>query len=591
MSVIVGISAFYHDAACCLLRDGELVAAAQEERFSRVKYDPAIPVRAFLYCLREAKLDLLDVDAVAYYEDPAARAARQIWSRRAGGARGAAMVAGIDPSEPMARIRDGLGFDGPIHCVEHHRSHAASAFYCSAFDAASVLTVDGVGEWSTTGYWRGEGVGLELLESVDFPDSIGLFYSAITAYLGFGVNSGECKLMGLAPYGRPRFTDLLRGVIRDEPGGRYSLDLRCFDFIAGDRMYTPEFEALLRHPPRRPDDPIEAFHEDLAASAQEVLSELLISKVRYLHGRTGLSALCLAGGVALNCAANGRILREGPFQRVFVQPAAGDAGACIGAAAALHAALEGSAPRIGPLRSVALGPAALSRDCRALADAVCRVAPNAVEDFRGRSVALVDAAATRLARGGVLGWYQDRMEFGPRALGCRSILADPRVSGMRERINTAVKKREAFRPFAPSVLRERAVEHMDLDEDAPFMTITCRVRSPLLLPAITHVDGSARPQTVDNAAPPLFRALLERFFAVTGCPVLLNTSFNLRGMPIVCTPEDALLCFAMSGLDALVLGDFVIERRLLPAAWERFSEERWRQRANRYDALPVYTFF
>ncbi len=561
---IVGLSAFYHESACCLLAGGEVVAAAAEERFSRIKHDPRLPADAFRFCLEAGGVGIDGVDALAYYENPRAKHARQLWAL--GGGRPEEPAPELDPEEPERQIRERLGWDGPLLTFDHHLSHAASAFDCSGFSEAAVLTVDGVGEWTTTLYARAERndpAGLVPLEEVRFPHSLGLFYSTITAYLGFRVNGGEYKVMGLAPYGRPRYADRLRRVVRSGPGGGYRLDLDHFDFVAGERMFSPALEGLLEGPARRPDEPLTDRHRDVARSAQLVLEEILLEKVRRLHERVPSENLCLAGGVALNCVANGRILREGPFRRLFVQPAAGDAGGALGAALLAHRRLAGEAPAAGPLRHVLLGP-------RWTPDTVAGLLERTglpAEDFRGREADLLDDAADRLAAGQVLGWFRGAMEFGPRALGARSILASPLVPDMRERINARIKRREGFRPFAPAVLADRAAEHFDLDHPSPFMLETCRVTSPLDLPAVTHVDGSARVQTVDPATHPRFAALLEAFAERTGCPVLLNTSLNVRGEPIVCSPADALFTFADAGLDALVLEDHLLERSALPHGW------------------------
>jgi carbamoyltransferase len=584
---ILGLSAFYHESACCLLSGGDLVAAAAEERFTRIKHDPRLPVEAFRFCLEAGGLTVGDLDAVAYYEDPRAKHSRQLWALRRSGAPGARRSAAagnrpdrpdrpdwpdrapdplLDPGRPERQIRERLGWDGPLLTFEHHLSHAASAFHFSGFPEAAVLTVDGVGEWATTTCGRASGQAsgedLELFEEVRFPHSLGLFYSTVTAYLGFRVNGGEYKVMGLAPYGRPRFLEEMRRLVRSGPGCGYTLDLAYFDFVAGRRMFSPALEELLGGPARRPGEPLTGRHRDVARSAQQVLEEILLEMVRHLHDRVPSDHLCMAGGVALNCVANGRILREGPFRRLFVQPAAGDAGGALGAAALAHRRLGGTMPR-RPLRHVHLGPR-WSAD--AVADLLAATGLPAT-DLRGREPELLEATAERLAAGQVIGWFQGAMELGPRALGARSILASPLDPHMRDRINARVKHREGFRPFAPAVLARAAAEHFDLDHPSPFMLETCAVTSPLALPAVTHVDGSARPQTVDPEIHPRFAALLEAFAGRTGCPVLLNTSFNVRGEPIVCTPVDALFTLAEAGLDALVIEDFLLDRTALPDGW------------------------
>lgn len=563
---IVGISAHFHDAACCILRDGRLLAAAQEEPFSRIKHDPSIPRRAFRYCLEEAGITIADVDCVAYYEDPVKKLDRQLWTALPQlRALGSAALARLDARRPEREIRELLGFDGRLELFDHHQSHAASAYYFSGYPSAAILTVDAVGEWTTTAYGRGEGAALELVEEVQFPDSLGLLYSAITAYLGFDVNDAEYKVMGLAPYGEPRYLEQVRALIQDREDGQYSLDMRYFDFIGGKRMFSDLMCELFGGPPREPESELTDFAKDVARSVQAVVEEVLLAKVRYLHERVGGDSLCMAGGVALNCVAIERILKEGPFERLFVQPAASDAGGALGAAALAHVLLTGERPSTEPLRHVFLGPGFHGDEIAAL----LRESDAVALDFRGREEDLLAAVADRLVAGQVVGWFHGRMEFGPRALGSRSILADPRDGAMRERINALVKKREAFRPFAPAVLESRAAEHFELDHPAPFMTETCRVVSSIGLPAVTHVDGSARVQTVDSTNP-RFERLLQEFERRTGCPVLLNTSFNLRGEPIVCTPVDALVCFLRSDLDCLVLEDFILDRTGVPESWLRW---------------------
>jgi carbamoyltransferase len=574
---VLGISAFYHDAACCLLRDGRLVAAAQEERFSRLKHDPRLPVSAFRFCLEKGGMGPADLDAVAYYESPVKKLARQLWAGGpAGRGRGARDrspdLAWLDPARPERAIRERLGWDGPLLTFDHHQSHAASAFFFSGFPRAAVLTVDGVGEWATTTYGVGEGAALEAFAEVEFPHSLGLLYSTLTAYLGFAVNDGEYKVMGLAPYGAPRYVDRLQQLLQPGPEGRFTLDMRYFDFVGGPRMFSDALCALLGEPPRRPGAKITPFHRDVASSLQRVLEEFLLEKVRWLHGRTGAADLCMAGGVALNCVANGRIRREGPFSRLFVPPAPGDAGGCLGAAALAHAALTGVAPGGGSLAHAFLGPSFTGDEVAAILASTGLPAC----DFRGAEQALLAAVAERLACGQVIAWFHGPLELGPRALGARSLLADPRHPGIRERLNRLVKRREDFRPFAPSVLLSHAAEHFELDHPSPFMLEICRVRSPLDLAAVTHVDGSARPQTVDPATAPRFAGLLEAFRGRTGCPVLLNTSFNRSGEPIVGSPADALAAMAEPGIDALVLEDFVLDGRDVPANW-RDLMAAWRQ--------------
>ena len=577
---ILGISAHYHDAACCLLRDGELIAAAEEERFSRIKHDPRLPWRAFRFCLEQGGITLADVDCVAYYENPEKKLSRQIW------------MALHPESSPLLRqrvlsrlpdridrverqIRRMLGYTGRLETFDHHSSHAASSFFYSGFEEAAVLTVDGVGEWATTTFGRAEGAVIDLFEEVHFPSSLGLLYSTLTSYLGFEVNDGEYKVMGLAPYGEPRYVDQVRALVTRGEAGQYRLNLEYFDFLQRDRMYSDRLIELFGAPPRSPKSEILTFHQDVARSAQQVLEEILLDVVTYLHSRVPSRNLCMAGGVALNCVANGRILRDGPFSELFVQPAASDAGGCLGAAALAHVRLTGERAAQGRLAHMYWGPATPAEDIAGLLAGT----PLHAMDYRGRLEGLLEATVDRLAAGKVVGWFQGRMEFGPRALGARSILADPRDEGMRDRINALVKMRESFRPFAPAVLAPQAGEHFAIDHSSPFMLETCPVSSPFDLPAITHVDRSARLQTVDPESSPRFAALLARFADRTGCPILLNTSFNVRGEPIVCTPEDALLCFARSGIDALVLEDFIIDRESVPPAWSEIVARQSRPAA------------
>jgi carbamoyltransferase len=565
---ILGISAHYHDAACCLLRDGQLVCAAEEERFSRRKHDSRLPWRSFHFCLEQGGITLPEVDCVAYYENPEKKLSRQIW-----------MALRPEASDAIRRrvlrrlpdrigrverhFRHDLGYTGRLEFFDHHQSHAASSFFYSGFDQAAVLTVDGVGEWATTAFGAAAGAAIELFEEVLFPSSLGMLYSAMTSYLGFDVNDGEYKVMGLAPYGEPRYVDQVRALVTPGEAGQYRLNLQYFDFLERNRMYSDRLVELFEAPARLPESELLAFHHDVARSVQWVLEEILLEKVRYLHTRVPSRNLCMAGGVALNCVANSRILRDGPFAELFVQPAASDAGGCLGAAALAHVRLTGERPAQGRLAHMYWGSATAVED---IAGMLAGTALPAL-DFRGRPAELLDATVERLAAGKVVGWFQGRMEFGPRALGARSILADPRDEHMRDRINALVKMRESFRPFAPAVLERHAREHFAIDHPSPFMLETCPVSSPFDLPAITHVDGSARLQTVDPAFSPRFAALLERFAERTGCPILLNTSFNVRGEPIVRTAEEALLCFARSGIDALVLEDFLIDHDSVPPAW------------------------
>lgn len=582
---VVGISAHFHDSACCILEDGRLVAAAQEERFTRVKDTNALPIQAFRFCLRQAGVSVAGVDCVAYYETPVKKLERQLWmglpevpiaDERA--------LFRFDATRAEREIRDYLGFEGPLEYFDHHLSHAASSYYFSGFQDAAILTVDAVGEWATTTYGHGRGDEIQLFEDVEFPHSLGLFYSAITAYLGFRVNSGEYKVMGLAPYGSPKYVDALRQVVQAGEHGQFRLALEFFDFLRGARMFSPALCDLLGHPPREPGSELGQFEQDVARSAQVVLEDLLLDKVRYLHTKVPSRNLALAGGVALNCVANGKILREGPFESLFVQPAAGDAGGCLGAAVLADRRLSGrvTQPR---LEHACWGPAFSCEQIARLFEGTA----TPCHHFHGTFDDLARETARRLSAGQVIGWFQGRMEFGPRALGSRSILADPRDPGMRDRINELVKKRESFRPFAPALVAEQARDYMDLHQPSPFMLLTCQVTASVPLPAITHVDGSARPQTVSADVLPRFHALLRAFEAVTGCPVLLNTSFNERDEPIVCTPVDAIRCFLRCGLDALILEDILLDRRDVSPSWHdavsRMPPVRSEPAANVYTLL------
>ena len=569
--LVLGISAFYHDSAACLLEDGVLSAAVEEERLSRVKHDHRFPWNAARFCLERVKASICDVDLVAFYEQPLKKLSRRIWMARQPGVSPQLRedaLRRLNPEYVAQQLRETLGYEGPIEYFGHHESHAASSFFYSGFEDAALLTADGVGEWATTSYGVGHANTLEIFEEVDFPHSLGLLYSTLTAYLGFEVNEGEYKVMGLAPYGSPRYVDQIRQLITVGSQGQYRLNLEYFDFLScADRMFSPKLAALLKQEPRAPGSDLAPFHQDVARSLQVVLEDVLLEKARYLHARVGSSNLCMAGGVALNCVANGRLLREGPFKRLFVQPAAGDSGGALGAAALAYVKHTGHSIA-EPLGHVYLGPAFTATEIATLLDST----DLPYVSFQGRGDELLSAVADRLAAGKIVGFFHGAAEFGPRALGARSILADPRGEDMRDRINAMVKMRESFRPFAPAVLEEKAASHFEIDHASPFMLETCQVRSVFRMPAITHVDNSARLQTVNSRQSPRFAALLARFEKKTGCPVLLNTSFNVKGEPIVCTPEDALLCFARSKIDVLVLEDFVIDRDSLPPHWEQAAE-------------------
>ncbi|MFM7411841.1 MAG: carbamoyltransferase [Planctomycetota bacterium] len=587
---ILGISAFFHDSAAALLQDGRIVAAAQEERFTRRKHDESFPAEAARWCLGEAGLGTADLDAVVFYEKPLVKFERLLETHLAFAPRGfpafvKAMPVWLQRKLHIPReIDKGLGGDyaGPIAFATHHESHAASGFFPSPFDEAAILTLDGVGEWSTATWGTGRGNRLSLEAEMRFPHSPGLLYSAFTLFCGFRVNSGEYKLMGLAPYGDPRFAAaILEAIVDLRPDGSFWLDQRFFDYCAGLKMTSPRFDRLFGGPPRRPDGPLTQREMDVAASIQKVLEEIVLRMARHVHARTGMHDLCLAGGVALNCVANGRLLREGPFERLWIQPAAGDAGGALGAALAHwhgHLGQPRTAEPHDAQRGSLLGP----DFSRAAIDAAL-AGYGAVAESVADEEALAETVADHLAAGRIVGHFAGRAEFGPRALGNRSILADPRQADMQRRLNVAIKFRESFRPFAPAVLAERRQDCFTLSAESPYMLLVApvvggepppatgrstgldrlrEVRGPL--PAVTHVDGSARVQTVDEVRAPRFHAILQAFARRTGCPVLANTSFNIRGEPIVHDPADAYRCFMYTDMDVLVVGDRLLRKDRQP---------------------------
>ena len=583
---ILGISAFYHDSAACLLAGDSIVAAAQEERFTRVKGDPRFPRQAIESCLARAGIEARELDAVVFYEKPLLKFERLFETYLDIAPRGLQSFRRAGPLWMKERlyiereIRAGLGgYSGKLLYAEHHESHAASAYYPSPFDEAAVLTIDGVGEWATATIGVGRVAELELLEEMRFPDSLGLLYSAFTYHAGFKVNSGEYKLMGLAPFGQPRYVErIYSDVLKLCDDGSFTLDQRFFDYRGGLRMTTRLFDRVFDGPPRQPEGPITQREMDLARSVQTVCEDIVLRMARYTHRITGLDKLCMAGGVALNAVANGRLLREGPFKEIWIQPAAGDAGGALGAAyVACHKYFgRPRSARNGEdaMQAALLGPEFSADDVRTALDA----GGARHEDFDESRAE--DRAAELIADGKVVGWFQGRMEFGPRALGARSILADARDPAMQSRLNQKIKFREGFRPFAPSILSERTAEYFELDAESPYMTLVApvapsrrcgpessaaaglsrvnEVRSEV--PAVTHLDYSARVQTVSRAQNPVFHGLLSSFAGRTGCPLVVNTSFNVRGEPIVCTPADALACFARTAIDALVIGPFIVRR-------------------------------
>ena len=575
---VLGLSAFYHDSAAALVEDGRIVAAAQEERFTRRKHDAGYPRHAIDFCLRRGGLAPADVDRVVFYDKPFLKFERLLETAVAFAPRGFRFFSLAIPvwvreklfqKELLRRELRALApetdWAARLLFAEHHQSHAASAFYPSPFHEAVVLTMDGVGEWATTSVAVGRGDELEMTREIHFPHSLGLLYSAFTYHAGFRVNSGEYKLMGLAPHGEPRYAPLILERLLDlKEDGSFRLNLDYFDYCAGLRMTNGRFDELFGGPPRAPESPLTQRHMDMAASAQAVLEEAVLRLTRSLRRETGIPNLCLAGGVALNCAANGAVLRDGAYDGVWVQPAAGDAGGALGAAlAASHRLLgeprEGGAGR-DAMQGAFLGPEFGTDEIRSALDAAGARYETLPED------ALLAATAEALADGQVVGWFQGRMEFGPRALGARSILADARDPAMRETLNAKVKLRESFRPFAPSVPRADVGDWFGIGRDSPYMSFTAAVREGADIPAVTHVDGSARLQTVHADTNPRFHALHEAFRARTGCPVLVNTSFNVRGEPIVCTPEDAFRCFMGTDIDRLVIGDCFLRKEEQDAA-------------------------
>ena len=590
---ILGLSAFYHDSAAALLEDGLIVAAAQEERFTRRKHDARFPRHAIEYCLEAAGVGLGAVDHVAFYDKPFLKFERLLETYLAFAPRGFRSFSMAIPvwlkeklfqkallKKELRAYAPDYDWERRLLFAEHHQSHAASAFFASPFEEAAVLTMDGVGEWATTSVGFGRGSTLEMRREIHFPHSLGLLYSAFTAYLGFKVNSGEYKVMGLAPYGEPRYTQaILDHLIDVKKDGSFRLDLSYFDYCTGLRMTNDRFAALFDGPARRPDERLTQRHMDLAASIQAVTDEVVLRLTSALAGETGAENLCLAGGVALNCVANGKVLRDGRFKRLWIQPAAGDAGGALGAAFCAYHLFRGQ-PRkpIEPdaMAGAYLGPAFSQTDVETrLAWVGARF--STLDDDR-----LIETTAEALAAGKAVGWFQGRMEFGPRALGARSILGDPRSPTMQSTLNLKVKYRESFRPFAPSVLREDVADWFELDRDSPYMLLVAAVSKQhrremtaeeqalwgiaklnvprSSIPAVTHVDYSARIQTVHRESSPRYHALLSAFKARTGCPVLVNTSFNVRGEPIVCTPEDAFRCFMGTEIDVLAIENCYLTR-------------------------------
>ncbi len=573
---ILGVSCFYHDAAACLLSDGRIVAAVSEEAFTRKKHDSRLPVEAIRYALAEGGLAIGDLAAVVYYDKPIRKFERALRTGLDAFPRGFAAFARkmphmLDVELRLPRVLAAeLGYRGPVLYGEHHLSHAASAFYASGWEEASVLTVDGVGEWATSSWGVGRGNTLSLTGETRFPHSLGLLYSAITLYLGFKVNSAEYKVMGLAPYGEPAYVDRIRKLIAVAPDGTFRLDMRYFAFDRGERMFEQAFEHLMGQPARPIEEgEVTQFHKDVARSLQVVVDDVMVRLATTVVRETGVPRLCLAGGVALNCVANGEILRRAPVEDIFIQPAAGDAGGAMGAA--LHAwnGLLGK-PRLPRLASVYLGPGYEDAAIQEAFDA-----GGAVYRRLDRAE-LVAETVDHLTQGKVVGWFQGRLEWGPRALGHRSILGDPRHPEMRDIINRKIKMREGFRPFAPVVLEEACADWFQLDRPSPYMLLVAPVRPDRpALPAITHVDGSARIQTIRRDQDALYYDLIAAFGERTGVPVLINTSMNVRGEPTVCSPADAWRCFMRTEMDVLVAGPFLLLKEDQPVVALKSAAEEF----------------
>ncbi len=584
---ILGISCFYHDSAACLVRDGEIIAAAQEERFTRKKHDFDFPVNAIRFCLDYAGIDVTGVDYVAFYDKPFLKFERILETYLSYAPRGLRSYLMALPLWLKQKlwipdlIKKEIGYQGTVFFPEHHESHAAAAFFPSPFSRAAFLTMDGVGEWATTSFGVGEDNHIRIESELHFPHSLGLLYSAFTYYTGFRVNSGEYKVMGLAPYGEPRYVQtILDHLIDLKEDGSFKLNMAYFDYCAGLTMTNRRFHDLFGGPPRQPETRLTQREMDLARSVQEVTEEVMLRMARHVHKETGEKKLCLAGGVALNCVGNGRILREGPFEEIWIQPAAGDAGGALGAAFMTWYQILKNERRTNEIRDSQkgslLGPEYSNEEIeRFLQDK--NIPFQKLDDEQ-----LIDTTAELLAQEKVIGWFQGRMEFGPRALGSRSILGDARSPDMQSRMNLKIKYRESFRPFAPSILQEDVADYFELHRPSPYMLLVAPVararrreissdekklqgfqklkvvRSDI--PAVTHVDYSARVQTVSRDIHGRYYELIMAFKEKTGCPVLINTSFNVRGEPIVCTPDDAYNCFMRTEMDYLVMGDFLLKK-------------------------------
>jgi carbamoyltransferase len=599
---ILGVSAFYHDSAACLLRDGEIHAAAQEERFTRKKGDAAFPVRAVEYCLGAGEIGHSDLDYVGFYDKPLLKFERILDTYLSVSPRGFLSFLKAGPlwmKEKLytaREVRSALGgYGGQLLFAEHHESHAASAFFPSPFQEAAILTMDGVGEWATASIGVGRNNDICILKELHWPDSLGLLYSAFTYYIGFKVNSGEYKVMGLAPYGEPRYVDLIyRELMNLREDGSFSLNQKYFNYLAGLTMTSEAFNQLFGGPPRVPETKLTQKEMDLARSVQVVCEEVMLRMARTAHRETGLENLCLAGGVALNCVGNGRLLREGPFKRLWIQPAAGDAGGALGVAQLIWHRYCRKPRTVTPgkdgMRGAYLGPVFSEDKIEKYLNSIGVVYERLPHENLIRQVASI------LADEKIVGWFNGRMEFGPRALGARSILGDPRSPRMQAQMNIKIKFREGFRPFAPSVLRERVADYFELDCDSPYMLLVAPVRRERQvptrpedqglwgidklnvvrsdIPAVTHIDYSARIQTVDRDTNPDYYDLIKEFESLTGCSVLVNTSFNVRGEPIVCSPADAFQCFMRTHIDYLVLGPFLLTKAAQPE-WK--EETKWEE--------------
>jgi len=585
---ILGISAFYHDSAACLVQNGNIIAAAQEERFTRKKHDSSFPKHSIDFCIQYAGISVGDLDYVAFYDKPFIKFERIISTYLAYAPFGIKSFIKAIPLWIKQKLwlkeilkRD-LSYEGKIVFMEHHESHAASAFFPSPFQEAAILTIDGVGEWATASYGTGKDNMIKLIADIQFPHSLGLLYSAFTYYTGFKVNSGEYKVMGLAPYGEPKYKDLILDRLMDlKEDGSFKMNMDYFNYGAGLTMTNGKFDKLFDGPPRKPESKLTQREMDIARSVQEVTEEVMLRMVRHIHKETGQKNLCLAGGVALNCVGNGKVLREGPYENIWIQPSAGDAGGALGAALFTWYEYLGN-KRVADGKKDSqmgsyLGPEFKRDHLKSYLEG------NKIPYTELSDDEIAEKISDLIADEKVIGWFQGRMEFGPRALGGRSIIGDARSSKMQEVMNIKIKFRESFRPFAPSVIKERVSDFFDIDKESPYMLLVAPVKKELqrkmtdeedklfgldklhvtrsVIPAVTHVDYSARIQTVDEETNPLYYRMIKRFDEKCGCPVIINTSFNVRGEPIVCTPEDAYLCFMRTNMDYLILGNFLLDKK------------------------------